>query len=226
MAVADFVLREYIAFQSANGSSFNPDILPLAPYVIESNLCHLDDTGELSLRLSLIHSSPSEEGLSSLITAFLHRLSDRSHELRAYWQNVEDQQSLRRQVLAHGGVAFIGDGSLLPRVGGSDHAPSPSALPFESPATLRRSFVLPFSGEVTGMLVPRGVTVITGGGTPNHDRQMMSHANDRFPREVHSPASHRSRLLRQGSRGRQEPLCQRENYGFDSSGGWSLCPQH
>lgn len=39
-----------------------------------------------------------------------------------------------------------------------------SAVPFESPATLERTFVLPNAGEVKGMGIPVGVTLIVGGG--------------------------------------------------------------
>lgn len=65
------------------------------------------------------------------------------------------------------GVAFVGDGCVLPRRGGSDDRPmeiSRGAVPFRSPESLRREFRLPHRGVVKGMLVPRGVTVIVGGG--------------------------------------------------------------
>ena len=165
VAVADFILREYVSFQTMRGIILSTEILPLTPYVIESNVCFLDDSGELTLRLSLLHYALQyDHTLDATITAFLQHISSRSHQLKVHWQCVEDQQSLRRQVMASGGVAFIGDGAVLPRVGGRDQSPHPSAVPFESPANLRRAFLLPYAGEVTGMLIPRGVTVITGGG--------------------------------------------------------------
>lgn len=37
-----------------------------------------------------------------------------------------------------------------------------SVIPFMSPPTLQREFVLPNSGKICGMLIPKGVTVITG----------------------------------------------------------------
>lgn len=82
-------------------------------------------------------------------------------------QCVEDQRHLRGLVASSDGIAFIADGSVLPRRGGADDAPmdpSQGAVPFVSPASLRREFELPHRGKITGMLVPRGVTAIVGGG--------------------------------------------------------------
>ena len=65
------------------------------------------------------------------------------------------------------GIAFVADGSVLPREGGATDAPmevARGAVPFVSPPSLRREFELPHRGRVSGMLVPRGVTLIIGGG--------------------------------------------------------------
>lgn len=82
-------------------------------------------------------------------------------------QSVEDQRHLRALVAASDGIAFVANGSVLPRRGGSDDRPmeeARGAVPFKSPESLRREFRLPNRGVVEGMLVPRGVTVIVGGG--------------------------------------------------------------
>lgn len=70
------------------------------------------------------------------------------------------------------GIAFIADGAILPRRGGADDAPMELAqgvVPFESPPSLRREFELPHRGRITGMLVPREVTLIVGGGYHGED---------------------------------------------------------
>eukprot|EP00752_Nemacystus_decipiens_P014781 g13160.t1 len=85
----------------------------------------------------------------------------------AHVKSVEDQRYLRDLVATSDGIAFVADGSVLPRRSGSDDRPmeaSSGAVPFESPESLRREFRLPHRGVVRGMLVPRGVTVIVGGG--------------------------------------------------------------
>jgi predicted ABC-class ATPase len=80
---------------------------------------------------------------------------------------VEDQETLRRLVVAGGYVGFVRDGSLLPRASGSSDAPMLPAHQvtlFQSPASLRRTFDLPHVGAVVGMAIPTGVTLICGGG--------------------------------------------------------------
>ena len=79
---------------------------------------------------------------------------------------VEDQEYLREQLKGQGLVAFIGDGSVLPRAhGASDRPMAPGdTVPFSSPETLRKSFILPNRGSVSGMGVPSGVTLLVGGG--------------------------------------------------------------
>lgn len=95
------------------------------------------------------------------------RYDNREEEaLETHLAVFEDSRTLRREVERRGGVAFVGDGAILPRRSGVDQRPmAPSeAVAFESPGSLRASFSLPNRGEVTGMLVPAGVTLICGGG--------------------------------------------------------------
>ncbi len=78
----------------------------------------------------------------------------------------EDAEYLRGQLHGLGLVAFIADGSILPRSSGVDPRPlrAERVVPFSSPDSLRVSIDLPHSGSVCGMGVPKGVTLIVGGG--------------------------------------------------------------
>lgn len=77
----------------------------------------------------------------------------------------EDADALREQLEARGLVAFVADGAVLPRRSGVDDRPlEAGAVPFESPPTLRVTLQAPNAGAVTGMGVPRGVTLVVGGG--------------------------------------------------------------
>ena len=76
----------------------------------------------------------------------------------------EDQDSIRHQLPALGLVAFIADGSVLPRESGISSLPMKNSVPFTSPASLRITLELPHKGTVTGMGIPRGITLIVGGG--------------------------------------------------------------
>jgi predicted ABC-class ATPase len=86
--------------------------------------------------------------------------------LRRHVETVEDAVALRAQLPDLGLVAFVSDGALLPRRSGVDDRPMDAnrAVPFESPATLRRTLVTPNAGPVSGMGIPEGVTLIVGGG--------------------------------------------------------------
>ena len=81
-----------------------------------------------------------------------------------HWQCAEDQDVLRALLVERNGVAFIANGAILPRAGGNDDSALANAVPFEAPPTLAAEVDLPHRGRTTGMLIPRGVTVVTGGG--------------------------------------------------------------
>ena len=76
----------------------------------------------------------------------------------------EDADSLRGMLDEAGLVAFVVDGSILPRKSGVEPGPLVGGIAFKSPESLRREFTLPNRGRVVGMGVPKGVTLIVGGG--------------------------------------------------------------
>ena len=78
----------------------------------------------------------------------------------------EDQHVLRTLLSEKGLVAFVGNGSLLPRQSGVSDKPlaTGKSVAFAAPKELEVSFELPHQGLVRGMGVPRGVTLIVGGG--------------------------------------------------------------
>nr|WP_120491247.1 ABC-ATPase domain-containing protein [Corynebacterium lactis] len=75
-----------------------------------------------------------------------------------------DQAALRTAVDAAGLIGFVADDAVLPRKAGNSDLPKPDARPFRAPATLATEFVLPSGRAVAGMGIPRGVTLIVGGG--------------------------------------------------------------
>jgi len=77
---------------------------------------------------------------------------------------VEDQEALRGALDAASLVAFIGNGSVLPRRSGIDDRPLDDAVVFESPPSLEVALAAPNAGEARGMGLPRGITLIVGGG--------------------------------------------------------------
>jgi predicted ABC-class ATPase len=84
---------------------------------------------------------------------------------RLHVETVEDAEHLRNSLLSMGLVAFVADGSVLPRESGASDRPlGEGAVPFEGPEELRVFLELPNRGVVSGMGVPGGVTLVAGGG--------------------------------------------------------------
>ncbi|MCD7806923.1 MAG: ABC-ATPase domain-containing protein, partial [Lachnospiraceae bacterium] len=86
------------------------------------------------------------------------------NKLKAAIELCEDQQAVREQLPKLGLCAFIANGAVLPRQSGVSDRPMEKAVPFRSPASLEVTLTLPNRGKVTGMGIPRGVTLFVGGG--------------------------------------------------------------
>lgn len=76
----------------------------------------------------------------------------------------EDQQAIREQLAENNLCAFVADGSVLPRQSGVSEKPLKDAVAFRSPESLRVTLKLPHRGEVSGMGIRRGITLLVGGG--------------------------------------------------------------
>lgn len=77
----------------------------------------------------------------------------------------EDADWLRQQLAEKGLVAFVANGSILPRRSGVDPRPlAEEAIAFESPKSLEVEFNCPNSGLIRGMGIPQGITLVVGGG--------------------------------------------------------------
>lgn len=85
-------------------------------------------------------------------------------ELQNYIELAEDQEFIRQTLPAKNLCAFIADGSILPRESGISSRPMKASVPFTSPDSLRISINLPHKGKITGMGIPKGLTLIVGGG--------------------------------------------------------------
>lgn len=105
------------------------------------------------------------DDLPAIVEQALLARNQPKEALAAHVKTAEDADALRDQLEELGLVAFIADGAILPRRSGVDDRPlTKGAIPFESPESLRVTVELPHAGPVTGMGIPRGVTLIVGGG--------------------------------------------------------------
>lgn len=76
----------------------------------------------------------------------------------------DDQKAIREQLAKSGLIAFVADGSILPRKSGVDDTPMKDAIAFESPAEDRVTLTLPKGRTITGLGIHPGITLIVGGG--------------------------------------------------------------
>jgi len=77
----------------------------------------------------------------------------------------EDQYFLREEIERLKLVAFIVNGSILPRQSGISQRPlAEGAVPFKSPESMEVEINLPNKGSIKGMGIKEGISLIVGGG--------------------------------------------------------------
>lgn len=100
-----------------------------------------------------------------IVESTLFFKSHNSIELTAHVNLNEDQDYLRNQLTLHNLIAFIPNGAILPRASGVDNKPmTEGVIPFQTAPNLENNFILPHQGEIAGMGIPKGITLIVGGG--------------------------------------------------------------
>ena len=77
---------------------------------------------------------------------------------------MEDQCFIRENLKKKGLVAFVANGSILPRESGISARPLRDGKKFVSPQALEVEFDTPNRGKIKGMGIPKGITLIVGGG--------------------------------------------------------------
>lgn len=89
----------------------------------------------------------------------------------------EDQEYIRQELPKRNLVAFVADHSILPRQSGVSQKPMKGSVPFISPESLRVEMDLPHKGQIQGMGIPKGITLIAGGGY--HGKSTLLNALER-----------------------------------------------
>ncbi len=82
-----------------------------------------------------------------------------AEQVKTYAHQVE----LKEWLVKNHAVAFVADGSILPRQGETSK-PMRDAVAFLSPKNLQKKVCFADGYRISGMAIPEGVTVITGGG--------------------------------------------------------------
>ena len=77
---------------------------------------------------------------------------------------MEDQCFIRENLKEKGLIAFVANESILPRESGVSARPLRDGKKFISPQALEVEFDTPNRGKIKGMGIPKGITLIVGGG--------------------------------------------------------------
>ena len=144
-------------------------VLPRSSVVVEPNFVEARMALGLPARGRTVDARTAQtmlfEELPRVIREALTPAGVDAEAARAHVEVVEDADHLRKRLPTLGLVAFVADGAVLPRESGASDRPlRENAVPFESPKEFRVTVELPNRGEVSGMGIKEGVTLVAGGG--------------------------------------------------------------
>jgi predicted ABC-class ATPase len=160
------------------------DLQVLAPcqHILEQSAVRIDSAGNVTAQITIslpargrtILGREAAEILGKTLATMVHKslnyASLNAAKLQQHVESVEDQRWLQDQLESRNLVAFVRNGAILPRLSGVDDRPMAGSsnspvVSFESPPRLEVSFTLPHAGtKISGMGVPKGITLICGGG--------------------------------------------------------------
>lgn len=92
----------------------------------------------------------------------------------------EDQRVIREELKKRGLIAFVANGSILPRQSGNSDLPMKDAVPFQSPKSMEITIQLRHRGSITGMGIRKGITLIAGGGYHGKNLTLLQHSKKAF----------------------------------------------
>lgn len=145
--------------------------------ILERTACHVDSaSGKVTFRFRMGFPargrSIDARAMIRLVFEDIPEMVARSLIFRNIDQRVlkkvielaDDQLALRNFIKEENLVAFLADGSVLPRKSGVSQLPMANAVAFSSPESLRVDVTLPHRGKISGMGLKHGITLIVGGG--------------------------------------------------------------
>lgn len=181
-ALADVLLREFekqihqFTFKArGSGKSGLISISHPGQEVLRHTACEVG-TKEITMRFSIGFPANGRTINAKELDKILFDYLPVCVERALYYQNLdaksvraaidlaEDQQAIRGQLQEMGLVAFVANGSVLPRESGISSRPMKGAKEFVSPKSLEVTMELPHKGTIRGMGIRKGITLIVGGG--------------------------------------------------------------
>ncbi|MFH4620155.1 P-loop domain-containing protein [Vibrio furnissii] len=203
-AARDFIARSFAEFAKQENSI---SISLSGQTVLDStSVVFTDDGIELRFRMSLpaegrdILAKKALNILTFHMPKFIRRATiERELDKDAlihHCEIIEDQDALRDQLADQGLVAFVANGSVLPRLAGNCDLPMKDAVPFTAPSALEVTLTTPNQGEIHGLGIRQGITLIVGGGF--HGKSTLLTALERSIYN-HIPGDGRERIVTDGN---------------------------
>ncbi|MEH0387025.1 ABC-ATPase domain-containing protein [Vibrio mimicus] len=200
MAARDFIARAFAEFAKQDNSL---SIAISGQTVLDSTSVLFNEDGiELRFRMSMpaegrdILAKKALNILTFHLPKYIRRATlDRELDKAAllhHCEVVEDQEAMRAQLDDLGLVAFVANDSVLPRLAGNCDLPMKEAVPFQTPKSLEVTLSTPNQGDLVGMGIPQGITLIVGGGF--HGKSTLLTALERSIYN-HIPGDGRERMV-------------------------------
>ena len=183
IALQDYILRQFgksvekVSFKAkGSGKSGLMSVSRPGQEVLERSACKIGKDGSLLLRMEVGFPANgrtvNSRELEKILFQFLPECVENSlfyqvlskKEVEETVNLASDQQFIREQLKAMGLVAFVANQAVLPRESGVSGRPMKEGIPFQSPKSMEVTLQLPYRGTIKGMGIPKGISLIVGGG--------------------------------------------------------------
>ena len=184
IALEDYLIRQFGAaigkysFQAkGSGKSGIISVTRCGQEILKRSACEINPAnGNISMRFEAGFPANGRTinafELRKILFEYLPEIADRSlyyknlnqQEVKKCIELAEDQHYIRRELTKRRLIAFVANGSILPRESGVSQKPMKGAIAFEAPESMEVEMELPHRGKIKGMGIPEGITLIVGGG--------------------------------------------------------------
>lgn len=170
-------IQKYAFRAKGSGKSGLISVSKCGQEVLERTACEINPkNGDVKLRFEVGFPANGRtinaRELEKIVFEFLPECVEQSlfykncdkKRVRSIIDLAEDQQYIRDELEKNDLSAFVANGAILPRESGVSDKPMKGAVRFQSPKEMEVTMKLPHKGEISGMGIRRGITLIVGGG--------------------------------------------------------------
>lgn len=183
IALQDYLIRQFsrqvqaFTFKAkGSGKSGLISVSHCGQEILERTACEIDKNGCVAVRMEIGFPANGRtinarelckilfDFLPGCVKKSLYYCSLDPKTVKKNQELSEDQEFIRQELAKLGLAAFVANGAILPRESGVSDRPMKQAVAFQSPKSMEVTLKLPHHGDLTGMGIPKGITLIVGGG--------------------------------------------------------------